>query len=152
MLVKQTKILFTSFCCCSHYQLHYHPLKYWIWDNTKYWNLEHDSLVGSANSRGRIGTLIKPKLAWVFVCFHSLLLAFLLARFLAFLAFSRISWQDSWRFLDFLGFLDKILGFSWKVFCTKNTFSAFFQSKKLSIFLEVLGKILQDRTYSWRSW
>ena len=72
------------------------------------------------------------------VCFHSLLLAFLLkflARFLAFLAFSRISWQESWRFMDFLGFLDKILGFSWKVFILKNTFSAFFQLKKLGISL-----------------
>ena len=59
-------------------RLHYHSSKYWISENTRYWNFEHDSLVGSANSRGRIGTLIKPKLAWVFVCFHSLLLAFLL--------------------------------------------------------------------------
>ena len=100
-------------------------------------------MVGSANCRGRIGTLIKPKLAWVFVCFHSLLLAFLLkllARFLAFLAFSWISWQDSWRFLDFLGFLDKILGFSWKVSVLKTLFLRFFSRKNWAFFLKFLAR------------
>ena len=73
------------------------------------------------------------------------------------LGFSRISCQDSWiffdslkRFLEFLGLLDRILGFSREVFLYQNPFCEFFQSKKLGIFLEVLGKILQDRTYSWR--
>ena len=50
-----------------------------------------------------------------------------------------ISWQDSWYFLVF----------SERFFCTENTFCALFQSKEFDIFL---GKILQDRTYSWRFW
>ena len=37
----------------------------------------YNRLALAVTNRGRIGTLIKTTFAWVFVCFHSLLLAFL---------------------------------------------------------------------------
>ena len=86
------------FCFCSHYQLHYHSLNRCLYDNTKYYNLGRYRLVGSVNCCGIIGLLIKPQLALVFVCFHSLLSVFLLK-----------SWQDLARSYIFLALLIRIL-------------------------------------------